>query len=129
VYFENGYLVKPLYVLKLTEERVPYIKKAFCRSKKVKFGNGKFLYITFYIPEENTVYQIKPVVVFKIAKNSLRIVLDDPGDFVVLLYEFTAFYMEIMEDLNKVFKEITGISMWEKILSRISVYPALPPGK
>jgi len=128
VYYKNGYLVKPIYVLNPTEERVAYLPKAFCKSKKIEFGNKNFLYITCYIPRENTLYEIKPVIVLKIAKKSLRIVLDTPRDFVELLFKFTDFYIDIKDELEQTFKEITGISLWEEILNRISVYPALPGG-
>lgn len=129
MYTENNYLTKWKYTLNPEKVKVPYIPKAFCRSKKIEWGNRNFKYITFYLPEQNSFYPPKPVVVIKIAKKSIRIVLDHPDDFLSLICEDTDFYLEIRDELLNAYKRVTGISVWEEILNRFSVYPALPPKK
>jgi len=123
------YLTTTKYELNLAKRRVPYIEKAFYKSKKIKIGKNRFLYVTFYLLKDNDFYQIKPIVVIKIAKKSIRIVLDHPDDFMSLICDFTDFYLDIRKEFLNTYKHITGLSLWEKILDRVSVYPALPAHK
>jgi len=86
------YLTTTRYELDIKKRKIPYIRKTYYKSKKIKIDEKRFLHFTAYLLEPNDFYPSKPTIVFKIGKQSIRIVLNHPDDFFGLIYDLAVSY-------------------------------------